>query len=56
MSLLRRYGLLLLLAFVPVAIALEMLVPENHTAIFTASVARHPAAGGLHRAGDGGPR
>jgi Ca2+:H+ antiporter len=38
MSLLRRYGLLLLLGFVPVAIGLEFVAPENHTAIFAASV------------------
>jgi Ca2+:H+ antiporter len=35
---LRRYGLLLLLVFVPIAIALKFLMPENHTAIFAASV------------------
>ena len=35
---LRGRGLFLLLAFVPLAIALELLAPERHTAIFFASV------------------
>ena len=38
MSLLRGRGLLLLLVFVPVAIGLELFAPEQHTAIFVASV------------------
>ena len=53
MSFLRRYGLFLLLGFVPVAIALELLVPENHTAIFIASVlAILPLAASIGRATD----
>ena len=38
MTFLRRHGLSLLLVFVPVAVALEFITPENHTAIFGASV------------------
>ena len=38
MSLLRGRGLLLLLVFVPLAIGLELFAPEQHTAIFVASV------------------
>jgi len=38
MSFLGRYGLVALLAFVPIAIALELIVPENHIAVFSASV------------------
>src|SRR6187397_2710573 len=38
MTFLRRYGRFLLLAFVPIAVGLEMTMPENHTAIFCASV------------------
>ena len=53
MSLLRRYWLFLLLGFVPVAIVLELTIPENHTAIFTASVlAVLPLAALIGRATD----
>ena len=38
MSFLRRYGWVVLLGFVPVALVLEWVAPENHTAIFVASV------------------
>jgi Ca2+:H+ antiporter len=38
MTFVRRYGRFLMLGFVPIAIALEMTMPENHTAIFGASV------------------
>jgi Ca2+:H+ antiporter len=38
MTLLRRYGVFLLLGFVPLALVLEWTMPQNHTAIFTASV------------------
>ena len=38
MTFLRRYGRFLLLAFVPIAVGLELTMPENHTAIFCASV------------------
>ena len=38
MTFLRRYWQFLLLGFVPTAVGLEMTMPENHTAIFGASV------------------
>jgi Ca2+:H+ antiporter len=38
MNYLRRYWQFLLLGFVPLAVGLEMTMPENHTAIFCASV------------------
>jgi Ca2+:H+ antiporter len=38
MTFLRRYWQFLLLGFVPIAVGLEMTMPENHTAIFGASV------------------
>jgi len=51
MSFLRRHGQLLLLGFVPVAIGLELVIPENHTAIFVASVlAILPLAASIGRA------
>ena len=37
MTFLRRYGTFLLLAFVPIAVALELIMPENHTVIFCVS-------------------
>jgi Ca2+:H+ antiporter len=37
MTFLRRYGPFLLLAFVPIAVALELIMPENHTVIFCVS-------------------
>jgi Ca2+:H+ antiporter len=53
MTFLRRYGMLLLLAFVPIAIGLELTTPENHTAIFAASVlAILPLAALIGRATD----
>jgi Ca2+:H+ antiporter len=38
MSLVRRYGWVVLLGFVPLAILLEWRTPENHTAVFVTSV------------------
>lgn len=38
MTFLRRYWQFLLLGVVPIAVGLEMTMPENHTAIFGASV------------------
>ena len=38
MTFLRRYWQFLLLGFVPIALGLELTMPENHTAIFCASV------------------
>ncbi len=53
MSLVRRYGWVVLLAFVPIAIVLEWVAPENHTAIFVASVlAILPLAASIGRATD----
>jgi Ca2+:H+ antiporter len=50
MTFLRRYGMFLLLVFVPIALGLELMVPENHTAIFGASVlAILPLAGIIGR-------
>jgi Ca2+:H+ antiporter len=50
MTLLRRYGLYLLLVFVPIALGLELTVPENHIAVFGASVlAILPLAGMIGR-------
>src|SRR5215204_1101499 len=51
MSLVRRYGWLVLLGFVPIALLLEWLTPENHTAVFVASVlAILPLAASIGRA------
>jgi Ca2+:H+ antiporter len=53
MSLIRRYGWVVLLGFVPIAILLEWLTPENHTAVFAASVlAILPLAAMIGRATD----
>jgi Ca2+:H+ antiporter len=53
MSLIRRYGWMVLLGFVPIAIVLEWVAPENHTAIFVASVlAILPLAASIGRATD----
>ena len=53
MSLVRRYGWVVLLGFVPVAILLEWLSPENHTAVFVTSVlAILPLAAMIGRATD----
>lgn len=53
MSLLRRYGWVVLLGFVPVALVLEWLTPENHTAVFVTSVlAILPLAAMIGRATD----
>ena len=53
MTFLRRYGRFLLLAFVPIAVGLELTMPENHTAIFCASVlAILPLAAMIGRATD----
>ena len=53
MTFLRRYGRFLLLAFVPIGVGLEMAMPENHTAIFCASVlAILPLAAMIGRATD----
>ena len=53
MSLARRYGWLVLLGFVPIALLLEWLTPENHTAVFAASVlAILPLAASIGRATD----
>jgi Ca2+:H+ antiporter len=52
-TLLRRYGSLLLLAFVPIAIAIAWLAPGEHVMIFGASVlAIMPLAGQIGRATD----
>jgi Ca2+:H+ antiporter len=51
MPLIRRYGWVVLLGFVPVAIVLEWVAPDNHTAIFLTSVlASLPLAGCIGRA------
>ena len=53
MSLVRRYGWVVLLGFVPVAILLEWLTPANHTAVFVTSVlAILPLAAMIGRATD----
>ena len=53
MSLIRRYGWLVLLGFVPVAVILEWQTPENHTAVFVTSVlAILPLAAMIGRATD----
>jgi Ca2+:H+ antiporter len=53
MSLVRQYGWVLLLGFVPVALVLEWVTPENHTAVFAASVlAILPLAATIGRATD----
>jgi Ca2+:H+ antiporter len=50
MTFLRRYGMFVLLIFVPIAVGLEMMTPENHTAIFCTSVlAILPLAGMIGR-------
>ena len=53
MSLIRRYGWVVLLGFVPLAVVLEWLTPENHTAVFVTSVlAILPLAAMIGRATD----
>ena len=53
MSLVRRYGWVVLLGFVPIAILLDWLTPENHTAVFVTSVlAILPLAAMIGRATD----
>jgi Ca2+:H+ antiporter len=53
MSVIRRYGWVVLLGFVPIAILLEWLTPRNHTAVFAASVlAILPLAAMIGRATD----
>ena len=50
MTFLRRYGPFLLLTLTPIAVALEVVVPENHTAIFCVSaLAILPLAGIIGR-------
>jgi Ca2+:H+ antiporter len=51
MSLVRRYGWMALLVFVPIALLLRWVAPDRHTAIFVSSVlAILPLAGAIGRA------